>query len=220
VKPELAIIIPTLGRSGRLARVRENLRATTESAHEILWVLEKHDLASVTVLQAMGERMVFNEGMGCNAAANTGFRHTTAPVVFSGSDDVVWHPGWARLALARFRPGIGVVGTNDLNDPNVPSGYFSTHNLVLRDYVLHPGSCVDCPGQLYHEYEHGYGDVELVFTARARRAFAPCLEAVVEHVQEKADATGQRNQQMNQRDHSVWLARKHLWERELPEFSG
>ncbi len=218
MKTELAILLPTMGRAGKLKDVVRNIHEATGVPHEIYFVIEKHDVASGMELARLNEKFFLNELPGCNGAVNYALRRTREPIVICASDDVVFQAGWAEAALGRFTPGIGVVGTNDLHDPMVPSGLFSTHNLVKRAYVLNPGSCADRAGQLYHEYEHGFADVELVFTARARGAFAPCLEAIVEHRQETADATGIKNQESYQRDLAEFRSREHLWAGPLARF--
>lgn len=118
---------------------------------------------------------------------NHGYRTTTAPFLFTGADDLAFHPGWDVAALELMTdPTVGVVGTQDLSNGRVIRGEHATHLLVRRAYVDAFGT-IDEPGKIMHEgYPHEYVDDELVATARYRNAWRFCHESVVEHLHPQA----------------------------------
>jgi glycosyltransferase involved in cell wall biosynthesis len=195
----VTIVIPTYRRAAKLAALVENIRETKPISASILVVTEIDDRETLAAARAANVEAIFNAcERGYAGSINTAFRWSDAEVLFTGADDIRCRPGWVEKALARFGPGIGVVGTNDLDDPNSASGAHSTHSFVRRDYVNHPGAVVGMPGfVMYPGYGHYYTDVELVATAKARGAFAPCLESVVEHL---------RAQEMPSEE---WLVKRH-----------
>jgi len=106
---------------------------------------------------------------------------TDEPLLFFGADDLHFHPGWLDAARAEFRPGIGVVGTQDLCNRRVLRGEHATHFLVTREYAELP--LIDGGrGPLCEEYPHEFVDDELVGTARHRGAWAFAAGSVVEHL--------------------------------------
>jgi hypothetical protein len=114
--------------------------------------------------------------------ANAAFARTGGEWLFLVGDDVRFHPGWLGAALGAAADGASVVGTNDLLTDRVRRGDHATHMLVSRRYVEEVGAGWDGPGVLCHPYRHWYVDDEIVAAAKQRGAWAPCPEAVVEHV--------------------------------------
>jgi hypothetical protein len=113
---------------------------------------------------------------------NKGYRVTDADWYLCAADDVRFHAGWwDATATLRDVPRIGVIGTNDLGNPRVIEGSHTCHPLVRREYA--ELGTWDQPNTIACEqYQHWYVDNEIVITARMRRAWAPCPEAVVEHL--------------------------------------
>ena len=89
----------------------------------------------------------------------------------------------------------------------------ATHMLIDRTYIEDPGAALDeSPGTVMFEgYGHHYGESELVSLAIHRDVFAPCLDAVVEHMH--WSRTGQRdettalNEAREAEDHDLCFAR-------------
>lgn len=189
---DLVILTPMLGRAHRVAPVVESaLRATPHA--RIMFVVSPEDepvLAAIADVLRLGEPGVdalltdWPGGTPGDYARkmNMGVARTSEALIFLGADDLDYHPGWFVEAVNLMRPGIGVVGTNDLGNPRVMSGAHSTHSLIRRGYIEQCGT-IDTPGQLLHEgYVHEFCDDELVQTARFRRAYAHAHKAHVEHL--------------------------------------
>ena len=214
------ILIPTFGRSGRIARISEQIHAATVLEHRIVWVVEWDDLASRLAVPADDICVINERTRNYAGAINTAFLASRADQVFLGADDVVFHPGWDLAATACLDGWFLVVGTEDLLNPHVAAGMHATHYLVDREYVSLFGSGVidsDDPILLFEGYSHNYTDTEFIGTAKARCRFRPCLESVVEHrhlVNQKAadDATYAKNQARFHEDTELYDSRRRLWE--------
>lgn len=181
---DLVIVVPMLGRAHRVAPLLESIDSTVPQAR-VLFALSPHDHEVRRAVQAAGRQYitVAHQPRGDYARKiNTGFRHTHEPLIFCAADDLLFHPGWYEAACAHLKPGIGVVGTNDLGSPRVIRGEHSTHSLVVRDYINEFGGTADRPGEVLHEgYVHEYVDDELVGVAKARSAWAFAADSHVEH---------------------------------------
>ena len=80
-----------------------------------------------------------------------------------------------------MKPGVGVVGINDLNSKRVQAGTHANHALITRDYAER--GTIDDPTKTLHEtYPHEFVDDEFIETAIKREAFVPALDSVVEHL--------------------------------------
>lgn len=180
---DLVIIVPMLGRAHRVVPLLESIHATCTA--RVLFAVSPGDPAVHRAIDAAGEQRVTVERHAVGDYArkvNTAYRASSEPLVFTGADDLLFHPGWFEAATAKLAPGIGVVGTNDLGSPRVVRGDHATHSLVTRDYADRFGT-IDEPGAVLHEgYIHEYVDDELVGTAKARGAWAFAVEARVEHL--------------------------------------
>lgn len=100
------------------------------------------------------------------------------------ADDVQYHPGWARAALAAHEStGALVIATNDLGNPDVMAGKYATHPMAHRSYLA-SGVVDDPEGRLlYHTgYWHEGCDVEFAATARSRGTYAFAADSIVEHL--------------------------------------
>jgi len=222
------ILIPTFGRSHRLSRVAANVHAATTVPHYLVFIVEREDggsCAEAARLAAAGQcGWMINEGAASYAGAvNTGYRHTSDPYFFLGSDDVYFHPGWAECVLAAAVPPFRVVGTNDTINDSVLAGIHATHYLVERGYIEELGGVVDeLPGTVLHEgYDHNYTDTEFIEVATKRGVFTPCLEAVVEHMhfafgKGPRDATADRTIRRYSEDARIYESRRPLWEHLTP----
>lgn len=180
----LVILVPMLGRAHHVEPLVESIRATTPQAHVLFLCTVGDDEVWAEVRRLDLDWMAFNPCDRGDYAKkiNAGIAATTDEHIFTGASDLRFHPGWYDACLAALKPGIGVVGTNDLGNRRTATGRASTHMLVCRWYVEEFGT-IDEPGKFYHEgYPHEFVDDEAVATARARRAYAHAPDAIVEHL--------------------------------------
>lgn len=184
--PEIAIIIPVLGRPQRAQIVADSIFAAKAVSTDVVFVCTPGDTEQISACVATGERVLttsWTGGRGDYARKiNLGFEETDAPFVFTGADDLVFTDGWDLLVLAEAAKGgnLGVVGTIDLCNPRTAQANHSTHSLVSRRYADEFGT-IDGTGILHPGYWHNFCDDELVETARARRRYRPSA-AVVRHM--------------------------------------
>jgi glycosyltransferase involved in cell wall biosynthesis len=218
----IALLIPVLARPARAAPLVESIHAATTVEHEIVFLCSPGDDEEIEAAEATGERVIvtpFRQGPGDYARKiNLGIERTDAPWVFQGADDLRFHAGWDRAALAIGAP---VTGTNDLGNPLVQRGAHATHSLISREYAEEHGT-IDGPGALHEGYHHCWVDNELVETAAARRAWRSARRAHVEHRHHiwrdrgggrkaKDDATYQRGQEGYTEDYALFVERRPLW---------
>jgi hypothetical protein len=184
VSADLVILVPMLGRPHRVQPLLASTDATVPKAR-VLFCLSPHDKAVLDEVDRAGREWLTVPWAARGDYArkiNAGYRHTTEPHIFTGADDLQFHPGWYEAATAHLRPGIGVVGTNDLGSPRVIAGDHATHSLVTREYADRHGT-IDQPGAILCEaYWHEFVDDELVGTAKRRGAFAMALDSKVAHL--------------------------------------
>lgn len=216
----IAIIVPVLGRPEKAAPLVENIRAATRDVEAgIYFVCSPSDADEIRACKATGATVLvvnWEPGPGDYARKiNYGYRATGEPWIFTGADDLIFHPRWATAA---FTAGLGahVIGTNDLHNPRVVAGMHSTHTLVARSYANECGT-VDGPGLIYHEgYDHQFCDDEMVRTAQWRGAWAFAREAHVEHLHPhfggaEMDATYRKALAATLADSRLFQSRCHLW---------
>jgi len=182
---ETLVVIPVLNRPHRIIPVLESVEANTPEPHTTVFVATKGDTATVTVLVDVQAEWIVVPGHARGDYArkiNKAYEMSSEPYVFTGADDLAFHPGWLTNALNKMTPGIGVVGTNDLGNQRTVEGDHSTHSLVARAYADEYGT-VDEPGKILHEgYWHEFVDDELVATAKHRNAYAKAADSIVEHL--------------------------------------
>lgn len=199
VPAEVVIVIPVLDRPHRIGPLMANVAAATPEPYRLLFMATGNDHDELAALEAAGADHIVIPGARRNGdysvKTNLGARESDEPLIFTGADDLVFHPGWLAAAKRRlgtaqewvtepFNPDalIGVVGTNDLGNPDVLRGLHATHSIVTRAYMDDFG-VVDEPGAIYHSgYDHNYCDVEMVETAKVRDAFVHAADSIVEHL--------------------------------------
>lgn len=217
---DLVIIIPVFDRPWRVRPVYESAVTATPGAR-VLFVGTPGDTGEhEAVLETDADMLVIGVPRKAGDYArkiNAGYRHTSEPLLFLGADDIEFRPGWFEAATAHLdRPGIEVVGTNDLGNGRVMAGTHSTHSLVTRHYCDWSGTA-DCPGTVLHEgYVHEYVDDEFVETAISRGAFSSATDAIVEHLhpywgKAPVDALYAEARGRSRRSRVTYLARRHLW---------
>ncbi|MGE0138651.1 MAG: glycosyltransferase family 2 protein [Ilumatobacteraceae bacterium] len=215
----VAILVPMLGRAHRIVPLVESIERSTTVDHETLLILSPSDLEVREKAAELGVNFVVMDAdypRGDYARKiNYGASITSTDWVFTGADDLEFHPGWFESCMAARRATTGFIGTNDLGSQRVMDGKHSTHSLVARWYV--ELGTIDEPGKIYHEgYWHEYCDDEAVQTARSRGMFRSARGAHVEHlhyVWGKApnDALYARARERMAVGKRLYDERKHLW---------
>lgn len=216
----VAVIVPVLRRPHRARPLADSLRAGTPEPHRLVFVCTENDLEMVAACRATGAEVLTMPPATVGDYARK-VNHAAAlaaePFVFTGADDLHFHPGWLPAALEPMNdPRIGVVGTQDLCNGRTLRGEHATHFLVRRAYMLERGT-VDEPGKIFHEgYPHEYVDDELVGTARARGAWAFASGSVVEHLHPAVgkapmDALYEQQRARMRRGERLYLRRRRLW---------
>lgn len=185
--PEVVIVVPVLKRPHRVKPLLENIAASTpEGSYRVLFVASPKDGEQIAAIVDSGADYLIAWWEGGTPGdfarkTNAAYEVSTEPLIFTGADDLNFHPGWLEAAKAKLAPHIGVVGTNDLGNPRVKQGRHSTHSLVRREYA--DRGTVDEPNKIYcEEYPHQFCDDEMIQTAMARRAFAFAQRSIVEHL--------------------------------------
>lgn len=181
---DLVILVPMLGRPHTVEPLRESVGGATPDAR-VLWLLTPGDDDVLEVIKTRtddGVLMVDYQPGDFARKINAGIAATTEPLIFTGACDLRFHKGWYEACLDKLKPGIGVVGTNDLGNLGTRNGGHATHFLVTRSYVDEFGT-IDEPGKFFHEgYPHEFCDNEAYETARGRGRYAHARDAIVEHL--------------------------------------
>lgn len=216
-----AILIPLLGRPHRVAPVLESITAGTPEPHRVVFIVSPDDRDVMAAVFETGlEPLIMKSRLtrGDYAAKiHYGIANTTEPLIFTGADDLNFHPGWLTAAYnCGEMHGARVIGTNDLCNARVMRGEHGTHFLVHRSYIDEMGT-IDEPGLLFHPgYWHEYVDDELVATAKLRGEYVTSLDAVVEHLHPMAGKApmdslyAQQTVRMFQ-GRDLFRRRSHLW---------
>jgi glycosyltransferase involved in cell wall biosynthesis len=212
VSSRVAILVPVLGRPGRVATLLQSIAAATPEPHRVLFIADPDDHETLEAIAATSAAVIAPGGSYAQKI-NAGIAHTDEPLLFLGADDLTFHPGWLPAAAAHLTATIGVVGTNDLANPRVIAGEHATHSLVTRAYVAQ--GTIDGPGLLHEGYRHNFVDDELTATAKSRRAWAFAADSHVEHHHPDwgtadRDATYARGRATWRIDRRLWARRRRL----------
>lgn len=184
----VAVIIPVLGRPGNAQRVVDSIWAASEHDVRILFMCSPGDAAQIDACVATGVAIwvaPWDPGPGDYAKKiNLGFKMTDDEFVFTGADDLKFHPGWDTAAVKiAYETGKGVIGTNDLGNPAVKLGRHSTHTLVRRSYAEVWGGAWGERNTVFHDgYDHQCVDNELIAAAQQRDEWVFCWDSIVEHL--------------------------------------
>jgi glycosyltransferase involved in cell wall biosynthesis len=193
--PEVAVIIPVLNRPQRIVECARNLHVVTPKAK--IFIVADHRIYRQQEMMGALDHVNFlypdvdivvihDPHPECGNYAkkiNKTLQYVDAHYIFTGADDLHWHPNWLSMAEEAMLRGVGVIGTNDLGHPRVYAMHeTSTHSLVRRSYIEEFGT-IDEPGKVLHEgYVHEFVDDELVGTAKYRNAWAFAHGSLVEHM--------------------------------------
>lgn len=211
--PDLAILVPVLGRPHRVVPLLDS--ASETAACTVHFLASPDDRAEIEAIEADGRGVLEVVEGNYAQKINHACRVTASALVFLGADDLLFHPGWLTAACRRLTAGIGVVGTNDLCNPRTLRGEHSTHSLVAREYIS--AGTIDDPRCLLHEgYPHEYVDDEFIETAKHRGAYAHAHSSIVEHLHPMVGKApvdrlyaGQRRRMRYGR--RLYERRRHLW---------
>lgn len=195
---EVAILIPLM-RTYRIYEIADNVAANTN----------RHHTYYIATFGAWGNKastIIDSEPvMTWPKRINLGISKTREPYIFTGADDINFTSGWFEAAKAWMpQTKFGVVGVNDLHNPN------GTHFLVSRKYI-------DEFGPLCHEeYHHLYVDDEIRELAKSRGRYAYAADAIVEHVHPAAgkaewDSVYELGNKHKAEDKALFESRRHLW---------
>jgi hypothetical protein len=173
-----------LGRPHHVLPLLATIDATTPGC-QVVFLTTPGDDDVVAAVDATGRERIEVERQPVGDYARkiqAGYELTANPLIFTGASDIAFHPGWFEAATKRLTPGIGVVGTNDLGNPEVLAGRHATHFLVTRTYADEYGT-IDGPGAIFYDgYPHEFVDNELIGTAMHRGAYAMAPDSLVEHL--------------------------------------
>ena len=182
----IVVACPVLGRPQNVRPLILSLSASLANVPcRLLFLASPDDPKEIAALEeeeATHSVMEWPAGHGDFARKiNWAFSHSEEEWIFFCGDDVDFGYAWADNALALARQH-GVVGTNDMVNPEVRRGVFSTHSLVSRRYVTEQGGSLDGPGTIFHEgYSHNWCDRELCVLAKSRGEFVFARNSVVRH---------------------------------------
>lgn len=214
---DLVVIVPMLGRPHRVAPLLTSLIETVPNART-LFMLSDGDTEVIRAVTAIGGQLIrvpYRPVGDYARKINLGVRASDQPLIFSAADDLKFHAGWFEAAIVQLKPGIGVVGTNDLGSPRVMNGEHSTHFLFTREYA-NMGT-LDNPGTPMCElYPHEFVDDEFVGTARKRNAWAMALDSHVEHLHPNwgkapMDASYASQASRMRRGRGLYTQRRRMW---------
>lgn len=229
---DMVIVIPLWRRTKHIERVYASAMWATPGAR-VLFVASEGDEEVRAALDAFHADHLLVDGPGGGFGdyaikINAGYRASTEPLIFTGADDLAFHPGWyeaARSLIETPTPDycyakgdwpVSVVGTNDLCNPRTMRGEHSTHSLVARWYA-DIGASIDADHEIYAPcYVHEYCDDELVQVAMSRQSYAHAFDAHVEHLHPLAgkspdDLTYQRGRAHSRLSRRKFVVRQRLW---------
>lgn len=217
VSGRVAVLVPMLGRAHTMPTLRGSLQDTTDRAR-IVWLVTSGDTDVLSGALDDEQVILFPKRPRGDYAVkiNVGAASTEEPLIFTGGCDLRFHPGWLDACQPYLDAGAGVVGTNDLGNPQTATGALSTHSLVARWYIDNHGT-IDEPGKVLHDgYWHEFVDNELVETAKARGLYAHAPDAHVEHLHPlwgKADTDGMYRQAARRMAYGrrLYNRRRRLW---------
>lgn len=209
MEDKVAILIPTLNRPHLLTGLIANIREVTPEPHEIYFMTSNKE--SKKIIREMGA-VCFNDIGDTDLITRTNalYRLTDEPYIYTGSDDIKFHPNWLPQMMKKIKEGYHVVVPQDLLNPN------GTQALISRKYIEEQSCCVDVPNVVYYPgYKHDFAETEQFETAKARGVFARS-DAVVEHLhwvngKNEMDEDYLTGQQNSGEGAHIYASRVHLW---------
>lgn len=213
----VVIVVPVLARPHRVAPLIASVERATKD-YRLLFVANESDTAEIEELQhCRADHIVVPDSrISWACKINDGFRATTEEWIFTGADDLHFHPDWFPRALRWAEDGYHVIGTNDICNPRVMTGEHATHALFRRSYVEQFGT-IERPGLVMHEeYRHDHADDEAIGTAKARGVYVHAFDSIVEHLhpmrgKSEDDDTYRLGRKFSQAGRQLFRKRSPLW---------
>jgi GT2 family glycosyltransferase len=125
----VSVVIPTLGRAGRLEGALASLAACRPGAAEILVVDQSGDEAVAEVVAnfaSVGARLIPCEGIGVSRGRNIGIREAANEIVLVTDDDCTVEPNWVAVAWELMAPDPRKIVTGRVRPAGDPRGIPST----------------------------------------------------------------------------------------------
>ncbi len=221
----IVVLVPVLGRPANAQPLADSLAAASPGVR-LVFLVSPDDPEQYHACVKTGADLFlvpFASGPAdFQKKIRHGYENTTEEWIFQAADDVRFQPGWdTALMECADRTGADVIGTDDGHNPTVRAGNHSTHTLIRRSYIDHPGASMDGPGTVFSEaYSHQWCDTELVQLAMARGVWAFCAEAKVTHLhpfwtggRRTMDETYRKGLATSTQDHRIFMRRSRLWAR-------
>jgi glycosyltransferase involved in cell wall biosynthesis len=221
--PELAILVPVLGRPHRVGPFLDAVEATTPGCPAVLFLADGGDDAEIEAIEDEedahpGIHVLLNlEGGGYAEKINRGVVVTQAPWIFTAADDLEPQPGWLEATHHRGAPvDLPIVfGLNDLIPRRRRRTEHATHFLMSRVYAELP-AIDDSEGPMFTGYGHEKVDDELIATARHRGAYVYAPDSHVKHLHPDVgtadwDETYEKGRATRVADRELFYEREHLW---------
>lgn len=216
------VILPVLWRPRQAELVLASLVASEQRIPlRVLFMLSYGDRKQLAAVKALGaDYAVLFEGRRPGDYArkiNTGASLTREPWIFTGADDLHFHPGWAEAAIDFATANrLRAVGVNDMGRWAARHKFPpSTHFLVARSYLAE--GTADERDVIFHTgYDHTYVDTEFMETATARNEYGYCADSKVEHLHPvwrkgKRDEVYLLGEKHTRTDHRLFVSRMGLW---------
>ena len=214
---EIAILIPTVGRSKKLETLTKNIHDCTVIPHTIYFITESFDTESSKEIARLNEKEITVSTGTYVAAINTAYHSTKEPFILLGSDDIVFKKDWDTKMRKMFDDAnIGVVGHED-EWAISKTGKHGSHLMIRRSYIETQSGVVDEKNTIYSsKYKHIMCDIETEQTAMMRNAFA-MSDAFISHTHwymktAEMDETYQRAIDVADKDRETYDDRRKMFE--------
>jgi hypothetical protein len=233
-KPDISILLPTLGRAEKLPGLAANIADTTQGHDwQLVFALDRADIASWEKLQ---DALMYVSTRGqiiavaCDGTypvkTNAAYRASSGSLVLPTADDVVFREGWLEPVIERFQEvsvdgtaewfTYHVVGTNDLSPMSNPR--HATMPVIRRAYIETLGCSWGEPGLVFHEgYRHNFVETEICKLADQRGVWVYEPSSVIEHLhpawgkREEDDTDEKGNKAGFEADHRLHEERLSEW---------
>lgn len=216
----LTLAVPVLGRP---QRVKEVLKAWTDSRLEVLFLPDRSDAETIAAIDEFGAAYSFAPpapafGVPTYASKiNHAYRITDLPFLLWGADDIAPATSkWLDRAMLAFDdPNVGLVALQD-GHHLVTKGLLATHGIIRRSYVeAHGTASLPDAGPVMHEgYRHWCCDCEISAVARLRGAFRHVPRSKLLHERHRReDATYQLGRSFADVDKALLAERLPTWPR-------
>lgn len=218
---DIAVLIPTYGRSKKLNSVVKNFYKYSKISN-LYFIIDPEDTESVEWLKTSNQKGFIVSGEYVEAI-NFGYKNTTEPYIFCGADDIEFTKDWDIKLVKNFEDeDINITGGID-DWICSRAGIHISHPLVRREYIKKIGGCLGQKDAIYYSgYKHYHCDIELEQVAWSRGCIKVDEKVTIKHnhfVNNKVenDATYQRSYQMLRADTELYNLRKKHFEFWLTE---